>query len=64
MAKATHTLAMLDHIFLSTNDMIHFFCRTTEEIHSGELQWPFWTKLVVVAIGFTGRHFFNGFVLY
>jgi len=28
--------------------------RTTEEIHSGELQWPFWTKLVVVAIGFTG----------
>lgn len=28
--------------------------RTTEEIQSGELQWPFWTKLVVVAIGFTG----------
>ena len=25
--------------------------RTTEEIQSGELQWPFWTKLVVVAIG-------------
>ena len=28
--------------------------RTAEEIQSGELQWPFWTKLVVVAIGFTG----------
>merc|ERR1712106_1303691 len=28
--------------------------RTTEEIESGELQWPFWTKLIVVAIGFTG----------
>ena len=31
-----------------------YFFRTTEEIQSGELQWPFWTKLVVVAIGFTG----------
>ena len=28
--------------------------RTTEEIRDGDLQWPFWTKLVVVAIGFTG----------
>ncbi|XP_033103110.1 E3 ubiquitin-protein ligase MARCH8-like [Anneissia japonica] len=28
--------------------------RTTAEIESGELKWPFWTKLVVVAIGFTG----------
>jgi hypothetical protein len=28
--------------------------RTTEEIQLGELQWPFWTTLVVVAIGFTG----------
>jgi len=28
--------------------------RTAEEIRNGELQWPFWTKLVVVAIGFTG----------
>ena len=25
-----------------------------EEIKTGELAWPFWTKLVVVAIGFTG----------
>ena len=25
--------------------------RTAEEIRNGELQWPFWTKLVVVAIG-------------
>ena len=31
-----------------------YIFRTTEEIQSGELQWPFWTKLVVVAIGFTG----------
>lgn len=28
--------------------------RTTQEIQEGNLQWPFWTKLVVVAIGFTG----------
>lgn len=28
--------------------------RTAEEIQSGVLEWPFWTKLIVVAIGFTG----------
>lgn len=28
--------------------------RTAEEIEQGQLNWPFWTKLVVVAIGFTG----------
>ncbi|XP_056148425.1 E3 ubiquitin-protein ligase MARCH8 [Lampris incognitus] len=28
--------------------------RTAEEIQQGILEWPFWTKLVVVAIGFTG----------
>ncbi|XP_028844941.1 E3 ubiquitin-protein ligase MARCHF8 isoform X6 [Denticeps clupeoides] len=28
--------------------------RTAEEIKHGILEWPFWTKLVVVAIGFTG----------
>lgn len=28
--------------------------RTTEEINAGILEWPFWTKLIVVAIGFTG----------
>ncbi|XP_047458269.1 E3 ubiquitin-protein ligase MARCH8 isoform X2 [Mugil cephalus] len=28
--------------------------RTADEIRSGILEWPFWTKLVVVAIGFTG----------
>ncbi len=28
--------------------------RTTEEIRAGVLEWPFWTKLIVVAIGFTG----------
>lgn len=28
--------------------------RTTEEVSSGALDWPFWTKLIVVAIGFTG----------
>ena len=28
--------------------------RTTHEIEEGDLQWPFWTKLIVVAIGFTG----------
>ena len=32
----------------------NFLCRTAEEIRNGELLWPFWTKLVVVAIGFTG----------
>ena len=28
--------------------------RTAEEVRQGDLAWPFWTKLVVVAIGFTG----------
>uniref|UniRef100_A0A674M9G7 RING-type E3 ubiquitin transferase n=1 Tax=Takifugu rubripes TaxID=31033 RepID=A0A674M9G7_TAKRU len=28
--------------------------RTADEIKRGILEWPFWTKLVVVAIGFTG----------
>ncbi|CAD5123470.1 DgyrCDS11815 [Dimorphilus gyrociliatus] len=28
--------------------------RTTEEVRAGVLEWPFWTKLVVVAIGSTG----------
>uniref|UniRef100_A0A8D8QX83 E3 ubiquitin-protein ligase MARCH8 n=1 Tax=Cacopsylla melanoneura TaxID=428564 RepID=A0A8D8QX83_9HEMI len=28
--------------------------RTVEEISNGVLEWPFWTKLIVVAIGFTG----------
>lgn len=28
--------------------------RTAEEIHRGILEWPFWTKLIVEAIGFTG----------
>ena len=28
--------------------------RTAQEIREGNLDWPFWTKLVVVAIGFTG----------
>ncbi|CAB0012781.1 unnamed protein product, partial [Nesidiocoris tenuis] len=28
--------------------------RTAEEIQYGLLEWPFWTKLIVVAIGFTG----------
>ncbi|XP_044071349.1 E3 ubiquitin-protein ligase MARCH8 isoform X1 [Siniperca chuatsi] len=28
--------------------------RTADEIKNGIMEWPFWTKLVVVAIGFTG----------
>jgi len=28
--------------------------RTSEEVRSGMLEWPFWTKLIVVAIGFAG----------
>lgn len=28
--------------------------RTTEEMREGQLDWPFWTKLIVVAVGFTG----------
>ncbi len=28
--------------------------RTAEEIKDEQLKWPFWTKLVVVAIGFAG----------
>ena len=45
-----HILAISCVVF-SIYDLIAI---TTEEIQSGELQWPFWTKLVVVAIGFTG----------
>ena len=33
--------------------------RTTHEIEEGDLQWPFWTKLIVVAIGFTGGQIIN-----
>lgn len=35
--------------------------RSAEEYYSGQLNWPFWTKLVVVAIGFTGMIIFGGF---
>jgi E3 ubiquitin-protein ligase MARCH1/8 len=28
--------------------------KTRDEVKTGKLQWPFWTKLIVVAIGFTG----------
>ncbi|OQR69090.1 E3 ubiquitin-protein ligase MARCH8-like [Tropilaelaps mercedesae] len=28
--------------------------RTSEEMREGQLDWPFWTKLIVVAVGFTG----------
>jgi len=28
--------------------------KTRDEVKAGKLQWPFWTKLIVVAIGFTG----------
>lgn len=28
--------------------------RATEEVQKGLIAWPFWTKLVVVAVGFTG----------
>ncbi|XP_057314558.1 E3 ubiquitin-protein ligase MARCHF1-like isoform X2 [Hydractinia symbiolongicarpus] len=28
--------------------------RTAEEVRDGNLRWPFWTKLIVVAIGFVG----------
>ncbi|CAF1177396.1 unnamed protein product [Didymodactylos carnosus] len=28
--------------------------KTREEVKLGKLEWPFWTKLIVVAIGFTG----------
>lgn len=28
--------------------------RSAEEVRSGKLGWPFWTKLVVVTVGLTG----------
>jgi hypothetical protein len=28
--------------------------RTVDEIYTGILEWPFWIKLIVVVIGFTG----------
>lgn len=29
--------------------------RTSEEMKDGNLDWPFWTKLIVLAVGFTGK---------
>jgi len=37
--------------------------RSAEEYASGQLQWPFWTKLVVVAIGFTGIFYYTPSIL-
>ena len=28
--------------------------KTAEELRAHEIRWPFWTKLVVVGVGFTG----------
>lgn len=36
------------HAVIYFNYFLPFIC------HTGILEWPFWTKLVVVAIGFTG----------
>lgn len=35
-------------------DFVHTFLFVLALRSSGILEWPFWTKLVVVAIGFTG----------
>ncbi|XP_014251129.1 uncharacterized protein LOC106667597 [Cimex lectularius] len=45
-----HAIA-LTCVIWSLYVLIH---RTAEEIRDGILEWPFWTKLIVVAIGFTG----------
>jgi len=28
--------------------------KTAEELKNHDIKWPFWTKLVVVGVGFTG----------
>ena len=40
-----------DRPFLLASFDVDLFSNSSQ---SGDLQWPFWTKLVVVAIGFTG----------
>ena len=31
-----------------------FLEKTAEELKNHDIKWPFWTKLVVVGVGFTG----------
>ena len=49
--------AMLFHIIAMTCvcwSLYVLIDRTMDEVRKGHLEWPFWTKLIVVGIGFMG----------
>ena len=49
--------AMLFHIIAMTCvcwSLYVLIDRTLDEVKKGHLEWPFWTKLIVVGIGFMG----------
>lgn len=49
--------AMLFHIIAMTCvcwSLYVLIDRTLDEVQKGHLEWPFWTKLIVVGIGFMG----------
>ncbi|XP_025414084.1 E3 ubiquitin-protein ligase MARCH2 isoform X2 [Sipha flava] len=57
MERKKLVCAMLFHIIAMTCvcwSLYVLMDRTLEEVEHGMLQWPFWTKLIVVGIGFTG----------
>lgn len=57
MERKKLVCAMLFHIIAMTCvcwSLYVLMDRTLEEVERGLLEWPFWTKLIVVGIGFTG----------
>ncbi|KAL5244480.1 hypothetical protein ACI65C_011890 [Semiaphis heraclei] len=57
MERKKLVCAMLFHIIAMTCvcwSLYVLMDRTLEEVEHGQLDWPFWTKLIVVGIGFTG----------
>ncbi|XP_022658026.1 E3 ubiquitin-protein ligase MARCH8-like isoform X1 [Varroa destructor] len=50
LCQATFHLVAITCILWSLYVLID---RTSEEMREGQLDWPFWTKLIVVAVGFT-----------
>ncbi|XP_050433022.1 uncharacterized protein LOC126840960 [Adelges cooleyi] len=57
MERKKLVCAMLFHIIAMTCvcwSLYVLMDRTLDEVEQGSLEWPFWTKLIVVGIGFTG----------
>lgn len=57
MERKKLVCAMIFHVIAMTCVCWSLFVlldRTLEEVRKGLLEWPFWTKLIVVGIGFTG----------